>query len=46
MTDAEWCHASWYVIYPVALLPHLERDSFEGPLPAAHIAGCELSSRT
>ncbi len=28
MTDAEWCHASWYVIYPVALLPHLERDSF------------------
>jgi hypothetical protein len=26
MTDAEWCPASWYVIYPVALLPHLERD--------------------
>lgn len=29
MTDAEWCLASWYVIYPVALLPHLERDSFD-----------------
>lgn len=28
MTDAEWCQANWYVIYPVALLPHLERDSF------------------
>jgi len=28
MTDAEWCHASWYVIYPVAMLPHLKRDSF------------------
>jgi hypothetical protein len=28
MTDTEWCYASWYVIYPVALLPHLERDSF------------------
>jgi hypothetical protein len=29
MTDAEWCPANWYVIYPVALLPHLERDSFD-----------------
>jgi hypothetical protein len=29
MTDAEWCHANWYVIYPVALLPRLERDSFD-----------------
>jgi hypothetical protein len=29
MADAEWCHANWYVIYPVALLPHLERDSFD-----------------
>jgi hypothetical protein len=29
MTDAEWCHAMWYVIYPVALLPRLERDSFD-----------------
>ena len=28
MTEAEWCYASWYVIYPVALLPHLERGSF------------------
>jgi hypothetical protein len=28
MTDAAWCPATWYVIYPVALLPHLERDSF------------------
>ena len=29
MTDAECCDANWYVIYPVALLPHLERDSFD-----------------
>jgi hypothetical protein len=29
MTDTEWCHANWYVIYPVAMLPHLERDSFD-----------------
>ena len=29
MTDAGWCHANWYVIYPVALLPRLERDSFD-----------------
>ena len=29
MMDAEWCHANWYVIYPVALLPRLERDSFD-----------------
>jgi hypothetical protein len=29
MTDAEWCHANWYVIHPVALLPQLERDSFD-----------------
>jgi hypothetical protein len=28
MTDPEWCHANWYVIYPVALLPHLEWNSF------------------
>jgi hypothetical protein len=28
VTDSEWCPASWYVIYPVALLPPLERDSF------------------
>jgi hypothetical protein len=26
--DVEWCHASWYVLYPVARLPHLSRDSF------------------
>jgi hypothetical protein len=29
MADAEWCQANWYVIYPVALLPRLERDSFD-----------------
>jgi len=73
MTDAGLCHANWYVIYPVALLPRLERDSLdyseperfirdhccretedcsprrcyllEGPLPAAHIASCEVPSR-
>jgi hypothetical protein len=28
MTDSEWCPANWYAIYPVALLPPLERDSF------------------
>jgi hypothetical protein len=28
VTDGEWCYAAWYVVYPVALLPHLERDSF------------------
>jgi len=28
MPDDDWCHASWYVIYPVARLPHLARDSF------------------
>ena len=27
MTDAEWCPASWYVIYPVRMLPHLGRNS-------------------
>lgn len=25
----EWCTAQWYVIYPVALLPRLERGSFD-----------------
>ena len=33
MTDAEWCHANWYVIHPVALLPQLERDSFDNADP-------------
>jgi hypothetical protein len=28
MADGEWCPASWYVIFPVALLPQLERGSF------------------
>jgi hypothetical protein len=30
MADAERCLASWYVIYPVALLPRLERNSLIG----------------
>ena len=38
MTDAEWCPANWYVIFPVALLPRLERDSFD-------YAETELSNR-
>lgn len=29
MMDAEWCPANCYVIYPVALPPRLERDSFD-----------------
>jgi GNAT superfamily N-acetyltransferase len=27
--SGEWCTAQWYVIYPVALLPRLERGSFK-----------------
>jgi hypothetical protein len=37
MTDAEWRHASWYVIYPVALLPHLDAQG-----PVTVLAGVVL----